>query len=359
MIIQPKSIDDVRSSLRQARCLRARGAGTKPALSALTDGMDVIEMGGLSGVLDYQPEEYTLTALAGTRLADVARVLSDKGQYLPFDPPLVRKGATLGGTVAAGLSGPGRYRSGGERDFLLGVRFVDGRGQLVTGGGKVVKNAAGFDLPKLMTGSLGTFGVLVELTFKVFPRPAVFRTLRFRYPELSQALQMMDAASLARVDLDALDLQPEGDEIWLWARLGGLESTLPARVNRLETLLGAAEVMEGEDDQAVWDARREFEWVPEGWSLVKLPLTPGRISKVDDDLSKMGCLRRYSAGGQVAWVAVDGPAEALEGMVSAQGLNALVLWGPPGKPRLGELKGKAFFDRIKSVFDPDRRFAEG
>ena len=108
-------------------------------------------------------------------------MLAEHGQYLPFDPPLAAAGATLGGTVAAGLSGPGRYRYGGVRDFVLGVRFVDGMGNLVRGGGKVVKNAAGFDFPKLMVGSLGRLGVLAELSFKVFPQPPAFATLAVSY----------------------------------------------------------------------------------------------------------------------------------------------------------------------------------
>jgi glycolate oxidase FAD binding subunit len=358
MNFQPKSVAEIQSIVRQAACLRARGGGTKPALSDPLDGMDVIEIGGLSGILEYQPEEYTLTAWGGTKLAEVSSVLSQQGQYLPFDPPLGKRGATLGGTIAAGLSGPGRYRSGGARDFLLGARFVDGRGQLVSGGGKVVKNAAGFDLPKLVTGSLGAFGVLVELTFKVFPRPAAYLTLRYPCSQLDQALQMMDAASLAKVDLDALDLQSEQHAYVLWARLSGPENTLARRMARLEARLGEAEVLEDQADLSVWEAAREFAWVPDGWSLVKLPLTPGRIPKVDAALSNLGCLRRYSAGGQVAWVACNSSPKALENMLSVMGLDALVLWGPPGIVRLGEVKGNLFYEQIKSVFDPDRRFVE-
>src|SRR5690606_8123830 len=98
------------------------------------------------------------------------------------------RGATLGGTVAAGLSGPGRFRYGGVRDFLLGVRLVNGQGEVVRGGGKVVKNAAGFDIPKLLVGSLGRFGVIVELTFKVFPQPEHATTLKAHYASLDAAL---------------------------------------------------------------------------------------------------------------------------------------------------------------------------
>src|SRR5207249_11250784 len=133
---------------------------------------------GLRGISEYDPSECTFAALAGTPVREIAAALAERGQYLPFDPVLSEAGATLGGTVAAGLSGPGRFRFGGLRDFILGVRFVDGAGRLLRMGGKVVKNAAGFDLPKFFVGSLGRFGVLAEMTFKVFPRPASALTLR-------------------------------------------------------------------------------------------------------------------------------------------------------------------------------------
>ena len=155
-----------------------RGNGTKTALSAAPDGVTPLDLSGLSGVIEYQPGEFTFTALAGTRVTEIAAVLAEHGQYLPFDPLLAEAGATLGGTVAAGANGPGRYHYGGLRDFILGVRYVDGEGQIVYAGGKVVKNAAGFDIPKLMVGSLGQFGALVEMTFKVFPKPEANATLR-------------------------------------------------------------------------------------------------------------------------------------------------------------------------------------
>src|SRR5437660_7832676 len=148
-------------------------------------------MTGLSGIVEYEPSEFTFTALAGTRVTEIAEALRKRGQYLPFDPMWQEAGATLGGTVASGLSGPGRFRFGGLRDFILGVRFVDGTGRLLRMGGKVVKNAAGFDLPKFFVGSLGRFGVLAELTFKVFPRPPSRLTLRLAARDMASAAQMM------------------------------------------------------------------------------------------------------------------------------------------------------------------------
>src|SRR5512143_1651914 len=169
--MNPTSIEELQSMVRGSPHVLPRGGGTKPALSTAHNGATVIDLAPLAGMLEYEPGEFVFTALAGTRLADVRAQLAEHGQYLPFDPLLVDRGATLGGTIAAGANGPGRYRYGGVRDFLLGVRFVDGAGEIVHAGGKVVKNSAGFDIPKLMVGSLGQLGALIEVSFKVFPQP--------------------------------------------------------------------------------------------------------------------------------------------------------------------------------------------
>ena len=167
----------------------------------------MLDLSRLSGVLEYEPGEFTFTALAGTPLASVDSLLAEHGQYLPFDPPLAERGATLGGTVAAGLSGPGRYRYGGVRDFILGVRFVDGAGALVRGGGKVVKNAAGFDLPKLMVGSLGQLGVLVELTLQSLPAAGGHAdACTPSSPAWRRRWRRCTALYTAPLDVDALDL---------------------------------------------------------------------------------------------------------------------------------------------------------
>ena len=158
-VLSPESIDQVAEAVRSSGRVLAVGRQTKPRLSC--SNATKLCLSKLRGILEYEPSEFTFTALAGTPLRDLVEALAQRGQYLPFDPLLVEAGATLGGTVAAGLSGPGRFRFGGLRDFILGARFVDGTGRLLRLGGKVVKNAAGFDLPKFFVGSLGRFGVLV------------------------------------------------------------------------------------------------------------------------------------------------------------------------------------------------------
>ena len=131
---RPTSIAEVEAAVRAAppgSRILAHGRGTKPPLSTSPDDAVTLDVSGLSGIIEYEPGEFTFTALAGTPIEDIAAALAEHGQFLPFDPPLVEAGATLGGTVAAGLSGPGRYRYGGVRDFVLGIRYVDGAGEVV------------------------------------------------------------------------------------------------------------------------------------------------------------------------------------------------------------------------------------
>src|SRR4051812_30769686 len=150
----PATPEELSEAVRSMPQVLTVGAGTKPRLSAV-GAVPKLSTQKLSGIVEYEPDEFTFTALAGTPVREIAASLAERGQYLPFDPMLLDSGATLGGTVAAGFSGPGRFRYGGLRDFILGVRFVDGMGRLLRLGGKVVKNAAGFDVPKFMVGSLG------------------------------------------------------------------------------------------------------------------------------------------------------------------------------------------------------------
>lgn len=356
-MLRPSTIDDVQYAVRRQSRILIRGGGTKPALSTPVDGATILDLSRLSGVVEYNPGEYTFTALAGTRLAEVQAMLDSHGQYLPFDPPLVERGATLGGTVAAGLSGPGRYRYGGVRDFIIGVRLVDGNGQVVRGGGKVVKNSAGFDIPKLMVGSLGQLGALVELTFKVFPKAAAHVTVQLRCPAVETAVQALYRIYPARLDVEALDLALDAKgAATVSVRLGGLPEALPARAERIRTLLEGGAVIEGADESALWRNAREFTWVPSGWALVKVPLTPRRIGELEAGFGNLQTIRRYSSGGNVAWVATPESLQVLDDALASLGLSGLVIFGPPGQPRLGIRNGQVMENRVKQVFDPGARF---
>jgi glycolate oxidase FAD binding subunit len=339
--------------------IRPRGGGTKPALSNQPDGAILLEMRGLSGILAYEPEEFTFTALAGTAVADVAAALAENGQYLPFDPLLAEAGATLGGTVAANTSGSGRFRYGGVRDFILGISFVDGQGRLVRSGGQVVKNSAGFDLPKFFVGSLGRYGILVELSFKVFPRPQAFCTVQAAYTGLETALRATFRLAQSSLEMDAVDLVPQAGGCTLHLRLGGLASVLPDRAQRLhrflkdETGSGETAVYAGDEEARLWQAANSLRWAPPEVAVVKIPLAPKQAPALDARLD--GLLRRYTCAANVAWVAVTDTA-ALANALDELDLVGLQLRGPAAEPILGRCRGLPLAQRVKQALDPAATF---
>lgn len=352
--MRPSSIEELQAIIRDQPRVLPRGGGTKPALSTPHDGATAIDLTLLAGMLEYEPSEFVFTALAGTRIGEANARLAAHGQYLPFDPLLVERGATLGGAVASGANGPGRYRYGGVRDFLLGVRFVNGSGEIVHAGGKVVKNAAGFDIPKLMVGSLGQFGVLIELSFKVFPKPEAHATLRLPCAALEDALQALYRIYTSPLDVDSLELEMAVSAPIVWIRLAGFQSTLPACIDRVRKLIGGGEVID--DDESLWQAARELSWLPRDWALIKAPLTPKRIPALEQALPP-STLRRYS-GGQVAWIATPDPPSTLDRLLVDQNLSGLALIGATDRLRLGARVGDSFARRVKTALDPLQRFVE-
>ncbi len=157
--------------------LNILGAGTKSFLGRPADDAEPLDVTGHRGIIEYDPAELVLVARAGTPLSTIERLLSDHNQMLGFEPPFVDTGATLGGAVAAGLAGPRRAYSGAVRDFILGAEFVNGKGEVVTTGGKVMKNVAGFDLFRPMARSMGTLGVLLQVALRILPKPEYEKTL--------------------------------------------------------------------------------------------------------------------------------------------------------------------------------------
>ncbi len=338
----PCTLAELSDTVRTARRVLAVGAQTKPRLSQTDDGVVLVDMRSLSGIVEYDPSEFTFTALAGTPVSEVAAVLAERGQYLPFDPPLAKAGATLGGTVAAGLSGSGRFRYGGLRDFILGVRFVDGMGRLLHLGGKVVKNAAGFDLPKFFIGSLGRFGALAEMTFKVFPCPLTTRTLKLPANSITAAQGIMIEAARARWELDALDYSSIEKAVFM-----RLRASLAA-LDGLTTEILSCWPGEGLDDEtaaAFWGRVSEFSWAESFPVLAKLIVTPARLAALD------GTCAHISAGGNVAFVAADSAKKIT-------GACGMVLRGEDAPLWLGKPPNDPTLQRVKRALDPEDKFPE-
>ena len=224
--------------------LRIRGGGTKDFYGARMEG-EPLEMAGYAGIIAYEPRELVLTVRAGTRLADIEAALAAEGQMLPFEPPRFGESATIGGTVACNFSGPRRPHAGAVRDFVLGARIVNGKGEDLSFGGRVIKNVAGYDVSRLIAGALGTLGVLTEFSFKVLPRPPAEATLAF---------EMNEAAMIETVNKWAGQPLPLSATAWqggvLRLRLSGATSAVAAA----RTKLGGSEVADG---TTYWNDLRE------------------------------------------------------------------------------------------------------
>jgi len=356
--VKPTSIEELQSFICSHPRLLPHGNKSKTALLA-SEGVTQLDLSGLSGMIQYTPSEFTFTAWAGTEVDEIECILNENGQFLPFDPLLVKHGATLGGTVASGLSGSGRYRFGGLRDFVLGVQYIDGNGRLVRAGGKVVKNAAGFDIPKMMVGSLGGLGALLELSFKVFPRPPAYSTVVSNFSSMPAALESLHLLAITPLDLFCLDLEPQsGGTVKLMVRIGGFPNSFSERIQRLKSYLGDGESIEGNEETELWHQIREFSWLPGDCALVKIPLTPNRVGKLDAILSEWNTKRRYTVGANLAWIGWQGPIEVLGQHLMELGLSGLVVIGPPGHPRLGVRVAESFSRRIKQALDPLGRWLE-
>lgn len=183
-------IERIRQAAAAGTPLRIRGGGTKDFYGEVLQG-EPLPTHTLSGITSYEPSELYVTARAGTPLAQLEAALAAQGQCLAFEPPHFGPGATVGGMVAAGLSGPARASAGSVRDHVLGATLLNGRGELLTYGGQVMKNVAGYDVSRLMAGALGTLGLLVEVSLKVLPVAPAEATLRFAGVAQAQALEQL------------------------------------------------------------------------------------------------------------------------------------------------------------------------
>jgi glycolate oxidase FAD binding subunit len=244
--------------------LRIAGGGSKAFYGRRIDG-EPLDTRAYSGVIAYEPTELVITARCGTPLSEIDAILDEHGQMLAFEPPHFAGSPTIGGVVAAGLSGPRRMAAGAVRDFVLGARLLDGKGELLSFGGQVMKNVAGYDVSRLLAGSLGCLGVLAELSLKVVPRPRRELTLRFALAE---------GEALGRLNRWAGQPLPLSASAWfdgvLHVRLSGAGPSVDAARRKL----GGDEV----DETAAADFWRSLRdqshpfFAPAGGDLIRLAL---------------------------------------------------------------------------------------
>ena len=344
----PASVGEIQAFVKDHKRIHVIGNGSKPSLHPSAPDAAPLSMSGQTGIIEYQPQEFTLTVRAGTAVRELVSALARHQQYLPFDP-LLPESATIGGTVAANLSGPRRFRFGGIRDFILGARVVDGLGRAFRVGGKVVKNAAGFDLSKFLVGSLGRYAIMTELTFKVFPEPPHFRALRLTYGSLQDVLTALYFLNQSSFELDALEFEPAADAWALLLCQAGYNETLPGRAQRLLSSLRAntalLDAVALDDPDIVWRPLTGLT----GEYLVKVVLSPRQIPPLDPAQGHLQ--RRYSIGGNTAWVATN-DIVSLERLLLAHDLHGLCIRGQVASPLLGKPPECTLASRVKQVLDP-------
>ncbi|HEX9842103.1 MAG TPA: glycolate oxidase subunit GlcE [bacterium] len=377
--LRPASLEEVQAHVQEAaasgRPLELLGAGSKRGYGRPVQGAQAMSLGALSGIVDYQPHELILVARPGTPLAQVEATLAEAGQALAFEPPHWSAAATLGGVIACNLSGPRRFKAGAARDHLLGFQAVTGTGEAVRGGGRVVKNVTGYDLPKLLCGSFGTLAVFTELVLKVLPHAEAERTVLLRGLTDGEAVERLGAVSRSVHEPSGLAHLPAGARVpgvaaavaegaaLTAVRLEGPEPSVRHRSGQVGP--GAAGVLETADSRAFWTALREGEPLAlaedeRRWRFSVAPMAGARLGS---RLGELGGVRLwYDWGGALVWAAVPAPHKPalLHRLAREHGGHAqLVAQGarcPHEEPAFSPLSPpqQRLHANLKRSFDPQR-----
>ena len=353
------ALDRLKERILDARARRAtldiRGGATKSFYAEPPRG-EPLELGELSGISSYEPSELVITARAGTPLAELESVIGERGQCLAFEPPRFAAGGTVGGMVAAGLAGPSRAAAGPLRDHVLGVTMLNGRGELLTFGGQVMKNVAGYDVSRLMSGSWGILGVLCEVSLKVVASKAETAVLSFERDE-RQALAEMAGWNALPLSVSA-SAWHEGS---LKVRISGAPSAVSSACRKLG---GARMDPSSAADwwQDVRDHRHPFLRPSPGelaageclWRVSVPPTTPPLPPL------EQGAFIQW--GGAERWLRTRAPAERIRTIAAAAGGHATLVrsvdksagaFAPPGEPLM------RIHRALKQAFDPDGVFNAG
>ena len=287
--------------------LSIEGGGTK-SWYGNPNNYTKLDTRSYSGILEYQPEELVITACAGTPLKDIEAALREKNQVLAFEPPHFGENATFGGAIAAGLAGPGRITVGNFRDFVLGARILDGKGQDLSFGGKVMKNVAGYDVSRLLPGSLGTLSLLLDASVKVLPKPAASATLRCNVSQ-AKALKILNEWAGQPLPLSAscwIGKVKDGDGE-LTIRLAGASAAVKAAIPLMSASVDARE-LDPMQAEAFWNDVREqklsvFTNLAENQTLYRLAL-PAACGSLDIANTNEDLVLEWH--GQQRWVKADG-----------------------------------------------------
>ena len=357
--------DRIRQARSERQTLDIRGSNTKTFYGNPPAG-DALDVRPLAGISSYEPSELVVTARAGTPLQELEATLAEKGQCLPFEPPRfavpgtkTMRGGTVGGMVAAGLAGPARASVGSVRDYVLGATLLNGRAEVLSFGGQVMKNVAGYDVSRLLAGSMGVLGVICEVSLKVLPRPVAQRTLR---------LELDEAAAIHRLQVLGGQPLPLNASAWwdgmLVLRLAGAAAAVEAASRQL----GGEPIAPGMA-AAFWDGLRdqtdEFfigaaEAVSRGIPLWRLSVPAGAPPL------KLGGQQLIEWGGAQRWVCSPVPAAAVRETARAVGGHAVLYRCADAglRSQVGAFAPLAppltrIHRELKAAFDPDGVFNPG
>lgn len=345
-------IEEFRSRILERKPLRLRGGGSKDFYGGPLSG-EVLDTRGHSGIVGYEPTELVITARAGTPLAEINSALATRRQVLACEPPHFGA-ATLGGAVAAGLSGPRRATAGSVRDFVLGVKMMDGEGRELNFGGQVMKNVAGFDVSRLIAGSLGTLGLILEVSIKVLPQPMAEATLRLELPQ-DKALEAMNRWAGQPVPLAATCWQ---DGV-LTLRLSGAQSAVAAACDKL-----GGERMAESAAADFWIALREQTQAFFAGPDTQGPLWRLSLPSVTAPLDLPGS-QLIEWGGAQRWLRGSMDAGLLRATAAKVGGHATLFRGGHGEQRSGGVFAPLspglmeVHRRLKQSFDPYGVFNPG
>ena len=376
-VIRPRGLADVRDAMVDtAGPLLFRGGGTKLHWGHPPEGVGVVlDATEMTDVLTHDPADATVSVQAGIPLTALQQVLSEHNQWLAIDPPGVDAGATVGGIFAAGDAGPSRLRYGTMRDLVIGATFVLSDGMVGRTGGFVIKNVAGYDMAKLLCGSLGTLGFVAELVLRVHPRPAASATVRVP-AGIRTATRMSTVLGASMLEAVAVEWAEQA----LWIRLTGHPDAVRDRAGQVPALLDAsdAEVVDGDDEQAVWQRLIAALAGEEGQTVVRAACLPSQLpeaveafvdvteaAEVTSDIgahAMLGVMTARLSGGAPATHAacIAGWRDRLRPLGGhavvrrrIEGVDQEVdVWGPP--PSAIEL-----MRRVKRELDPSNRCAPG
>ena len=363
--------EEVRAAHANGTPLEIKGGGTRLALGRPVQAEKSISTAGLSGISLYDPGALTLVAGAGTPVSEIEAALAAEGQRLPFEPMdhrglLGTKGEpTIGAVAAMNNSGPRRIQAGAARDAMLGVRFIDGRGDVIRNGGRVMKNVTGYDLVKLMAGSWGMLGVLTEIAFKVLPAPEASATVALSGLDDARAVAALSAALGSPYDVNGAAHLP-GRSLTI-IRVEGFEAQVKHRAPALAVLLksyGSASIIEGAESDMLWRWARDAEPFHGGDDAVwRVSVKPTEGPQLVAVLKGQGDFDAfYDWGGGLVWLktpdAGDAGAAAIRAETRARGGHATLVRASTAtraavdvfEPQAAPVAALA--ERVRRMFDP-------